>query len=154
MRVLVARGIHREVTILDAEGTPTDILRWGWERSELTDSDWEHFRATYSDFLDRNPEERPLVPPLRFYPRPDFKPAFSEAMVASDGTMWFQVYGAYGPFDVADSGVWEALRPDGSWLYSLSLPPSIRLLNVRRNELLGLVRDELGRESIGLWSLE
>ena len=96
-------------------------------------------------------------------PVPETLPAFDGLMVDDLGYPWVRHYsnaeagGAADP--VADGGgegprSYDVFRPDGRWLGTLPVPAGFQPLQIGRDYLLGVYRDELGVEHVQRWRLE
>jgi hypothetical protein len=80
----------------------------------------------------------------------DYYPHFSDLFVDRGNNVWLARF----PTDrTCDCRPWFVFDAEGVWQGAVKLPASIRVLDIGANYVLGVHADELGVESVQLFSL-
>jgi len=82
-------------------------------------------------------------------PHRETLPFFDRILVDRSGHLWVKEFG----FD-SEPGRWQVFAPDGAWLGALSTPAGLRVTDIGRDYVLGVVSDSLGVERVRLYALE
>ena len=80
----------------------------------------------------------------RALPLPATLPAYTELLFADTGELWAQRYREQGATMVR----WDVFGAGGRHLGGVDVPPSFRLHEISRGQLLGVARDDLGIERV------
>ncbi len=85
-------------------------------------------------------------------PVAEYFPAFASVMSDRLGHLWVEEYAV--PGEEEDGGLWTVFDPDGHVLGFVETPEGLEIYEIGADYILGRVGDELGVQSIQLWSLE
>ena len=127
----------------DIEGRPLRIIRVNREPVRVRDADRDAF---VDEALDRAAERmRPFL--RRFFaeaPIPETLPSFGAIAGADDGSLWVADYA------LPESEVvrWSVFGPDGTVAGTVDTPAALRIMDIRRGRLAGVITDELGVERV------
>ena len=127
----VAEGLREVWRRTEPRRAVTPDVIQAWEEDlqrvmEIPDSE----RAFMQEFFDA-------------MPYPDSLPAYSELRVDPDGYVWAERFKAFEP-----SGHWDVYSDEGGFLGTLTLPAALRVVEIGRDFVLGVRRDELGVEYV------
>ena len=114
--------------------TPEDVERVKADRLEDADENW------------RRRQERMF----REMPIPSTLPAFAALQTDPDGNLW--VLDTFTPSDSVRR--WAVFAPDGLLRGTVETPPSVRVLEIGRDYVLGTWEDELGVQYVRMYRLE
>jgi hypothetical protein len=136
-----------EVRVHAPDGTLRTIVR-------RTDVDLTLTEAAYQAAVERmvsaQPEE--ARPGMRtFYAsqdRPEVRPAYGRLLTGPDGELWVQDYSV----DGGATG-WSVFDAAGVWLGTVEVPVRFRPLQIGRDEMLGVWRDDLDVEYVRAYRL-
>jgi hypothetical protein len=81
-----------EIRVYDRRGNLHTLIRWAAERSPVTSVDRRLFADRREDAISRDPEQALVLPPLRHFPVPDYKPTYSRLLVDDEGNLWVREY--------------------------------------------------------------
>lgn len=110
----------------------------------------EAHRATTALLDIRDPiERRQMERFLAEVPYGEQQPAIASARTDGDGYLWIEAF----RFPQPDSFTWSVFSPDGSWDTDVELPAGFRPHHIGRDFLLGVAKDQLGREQVVLFGL-
>lgn len=150
-RIWKGDGDGFEVHRLDEEGTLREIFRGGPAPRPFTPTD----RRVYEELsLERAPEQaregfrRNLA--QREYAQ--VLPAFSRLVADEAGRLWIPEFMAHRPGEEPRS--WWVLEPGGDFLGRVDVPPGLRVLRIRDDELLGVETDDFDVPYLVGYSLE
>jgi hypothetical protein len=159
------RGHAPEITWLDARGAVRQIVRWQPSGAPLTDDVWSTYertwRARWDDIIARGQtRETPatLETTITRYraaakgPLPEFVGLHTD----SDGNVWTA------GFDVEDwagglstrSRRYFVVSPEGEWLGYVDLPPGLRILDIGRDHILAVEKNDLDVEAVAAYRIE
>lgn len=102
--------------------------------------------------------DRPQAPgwyrqAVRDLPVPEHRPAHGDLLLDSEGFVWAARY--WSPRLEADEPVrWDIFDPSGTWLGTLDTPERFTVLEVGRDYVLGVRRDDLDVEQVEVLGLE
>lgn len=93
---------------------------------------------------------------------PEYHPAQARLLAGASGVLWVERPQTEPPWSESDGyspapphpGVWDLFGPDGSWLATVRLPAHFRLMWAGEDRVAGVARDDLGVESVQVWTLE
>lgn len=160
-RFVYLRSDRPEVVWRNPAGTTHQIVRWRPAPAYPDAEDWRLYEASlraqlrpanphiqsdeeFDEFMSRVLADREMAPnePL---------PLVSEILADREGRVWLGDWAA----DAALNGVtrYSILADDGRWLGDVQIPERVRILDVAGGRALGVLRDELGVESVVLYKL-
>jgi hypothetical protein len=149
------RGDAFEFRQYELDGTLKRIFSKDWEPFRVTDRSWrrageariEELRRSRTSNLDdlirRARQENERIE------HAEFLPAFSDAMVDSEGNLWVREY----PLVGVRAAPWQVFSWTGSWLTTVEVPDGLRLYAAGPDWVLGLATDELDVEVVRLLPL-
>ncbi len=147
---LVAIGVQDsyEIKAFAADGTLVRIVRRDGDLEQPTRADQDaYFARLYADFPD-DVRIRGLDA-VKGMPLVDAYPAFAEIRSDRAGYLWVREYRVSG----AGDGGWAVFDPEGRILGLVETPAGLEVFEIGEDYLLGRVTDDLGVESVQLWSL-
>lgn len=81
---------------------------------------------------------------------PEQLPAVDDLTMDETGHLWGKRYRL--PW-AAEAPVWDVFDPDGRWLGGVEMPEGLEPLQIGRDFVLGLTRDDLGTERVAIYAL-
>lgn len=146
--VWVGDGTAAEATLLAPSGDPVRVLRWGYERPPAR----SRIEAVRERRLEgAGPEERQRIRKrLGEQPLPDRVPAYSQLVVDAGGRLWAERYRRR---DYRGPTRWDVVDPEEGWLGTVEVPRNLDVQQIDEDGILGLWRDELDVENVGLFEL-
>lgn len=114
--------------------TPEDIAAY---RREQIDEAEERWRDMQREMLEG-------------MPYPETFPVFSMFMVDPTNHVWVRAY----PKPGEEPPRWWVFDPDGRLLFTIATPPDVRIAEIGRDYLLGIVTDELDVEHVVVYGLD
>ena len=152
------RSDRPEITWRLPDGTITRIVRWRPEPNLLTGELLAHVEA-YMQMLYRRhrvgsearrdeiiQEDLAQYRAMIGQPVPFFGTPFADA----EGNVWLP---SYRPAYPEEGSPYTVISPDGERLGTVETPPRFRILDVTRNRLLAVLRDNLDIESVAVYDL-
>ena len=149
-----------EILHLDLNGDTLGVLRRPFEPRPVPAA--ARSAPSRPDYESRDGSVQPGNP----YMYPDELPAVARLMAGTDGSLWvmaypevsepistyrfFSAYARYGP---PRGGHWRVLAPDGSTRAELRTPPGFFPMEIGRDHVLGLRRNEFDVESVELYEI-
>lgn len=138
-----------EIRWWNPEGRPTQIVRWPAADRPLTDDRVEsrkrEMRARYEGSIDDAETRRSFLDRLDLVfekvELPEVVPAFSELHLDDAGRLWVSAY-LPSPGD-GELTEWRVFSPEGRPLGTVETPPGLQILEIGRDRLLGVWKDEL-----------
>jgi len=101
--------------------------------------------------MNSSPGSREL---LSLLPTPSARPAYSELRVDSEGCVWAAEHnGEFVHMLGPEPRDWEVFGPDDAWLGSVRLPARFNVLDIGRDYVLGVFRDDLDVERVQMLRL-
>jgi hypothetical protein len=128
-----------EVGVYSVAGELRRVIRLSHDMVNVTRSDIDDYRSErprWSHLLD-----------LSIYPAK--MPAFSRLLATADEKLWIEEY----PVAGAEQRRWWVFEPDGSLVSTIRMPPRFRLLQVGRDVVIGVWRDDLDVERVQVYDL-
>jgi hypothetical protein len=96
------------------------------------------------------PESRPAVErEYRDMPLPPSFPAYTEARTDPEGALWLHRFVRPG----GEEQIWGVFSAEGEFLGDVRMPPSLRVLEIGSDYVLGASADDLGVERVELYDL-
>lgn len=148
-RLYVGDSGSGEITIYSREGTPSAKLRSPLVPWRIESSDVAEYRQTQLAQIQDPERRREMQATLDGAPVPEVSPAFGGLAVDPDGNVWVQAY----PRPADESVTWAVLGQDGAQLAQIQVPRPLQVMEVGRDYLLGLRKDELGVERLELYTV-
>lgn len=156
-----ARSDRAEVRWLAPGGELRQIVRWNPEPDYPTEEHVSRYRESLRrEYELRNPSipaaqlDRLIEDRLGRYELDPTEPLplFSHLVGDEAGGVWI---GEYVPESgTVDVPSYTVIGPNGEWLGTVEAPPHFRLLDVRSGRVLGVLTDEMGVESVVVFSIE
>lgn len=149
LQTFVGTGEEYRIAILDAGGRRLSSIRGPMPPRPVTRAD----RRWYEEqrLADSRPADRAALARLfEQMPYPERMPAYDRMLADhARGFLWVRRYPAPG----SENAVWDVFRRDGTRITSVRLDAALRVLDVTETRILGLKRDDLGRERLEVYSL-
>jgi len=132
-----------EIEVYRAAGSLARIFRITDPGVTVAPEDLDRARA---ELIDRYGPGRAseLESLFRDMPIPEHFPVFGEMKVDSDGHLWVQEY----PMPRSDDVIWTVLTEEGRVLAQVVLPRALEILDIGRDFILGVLRNELAEEQV------
>jgi hypothetical protein len=154
--VVIGVGDDEELRMFGPEGRLSRIVRWPGKDRTLEPELVEEI-VTRANELSPEPAPQPIVDQLLQLPFPEEYPPYGRLLVSDREEVWVGDYWV-GDLILPEAPVppleWTVFDSSGVWLASVTTPAGFKLHAVRGHRLLGIYRDELGVESIRIYSLE
>lgn len=119
------------------------------DRREVTEDDLATYSRVMSEALPQ-PERREYLAALDHPGRPRYLPAYSQLVVADDGTLWARVYSP----DVFGTASWDVFDAQGQWQGKVRTPLGVTVYQITENKLLTVWRDSLGVEYVRIYKIQ
>jgi hypothetical protein len=137
-----------EITRYTVAGTADLVIRLERSPAAITAQDLDRYKAerladTRPDF--RQQAERNLAE----MPYPSTFPVFADLAADPDGNLWVLDY----PRPGDDRRFWTVFSPEGHALGRVETPPGLQVLDIGRDYVLGVWRDDLDVEHVRLHTL-
>lgn len=147
---LIARGDRPQVEAIDLQGRTTQIVRWEEAPLELTDSIWSIFSAYRMGRAGSRPEEemRELLGELRALAG-ETLPYMSEVRGDQVGRIWVSEFTA----DYQHPSRYRVFGQEGDWLGWVVMPPRTQILDIGRDRILAVQRDQFDVEAVVVWPI-
>ncbi len=148
-RFFFASGDSWEVEAYDPAGVLKRLIRLDRDLRPVSSRDVDALVEEAVADAD-NPSDAPAIrESFSEMPIPDLMPAFAGLEADALGYLWIQEYRRPGE----DVPTYVVLDPEGRLVGRVSLPPSVEILEIGSDYLLGLYRDELEVEYVRLYAL-
>jgi len=138
-----------EITRYTAAGRPELIVRLAHPPVPLSGGDLAVYKAERLEDTESNFRQE-TARNLEEMPYPSTLPAFADLVVDADGNLWVLEYARPG----SDERRWTVFSPEGRALGSVVTPPGLRVLEIGRDYVLGVWRDDLDVEYMRLHRLD
>jgi hypothetical protein len=139
-----------ELLVWQSDGRLAQRIRWPGARRPVTDDDRARYREAELAAAQDDNERRRTEQFLAEAPWADSMPAFRSLKLDADGDLWVELYRA--PWETERR--WQIFAPDGRWLGRLVTPTGLIVMDIGRDYLLGLWRDENDVEYVRMYPLE
>lgn len=139
-----------ELLVWQSDGRLAQRIRWPGARRPVTDDDRARYREAELAAVDDDNERRRTERFLAETPWADSMPAFRALKLDAEGNLWVEEYRA--PWETERR--WQIFDTDGRWLGRLVTPPGFVVMDIGRDYLLGLWRDENDVEYVRMYPLE
>ncbi|MGH7503576.1 MAG: hypothetical protein ACREL7_17755 [Longimicrobiales bacterium] len=80
---------------------------------------------------------------------PAYLPAYSALRVDPEGNLWAEDYRIY----TQSESRWTVFDPTGRWLGTVEMPDGLQVLEIGRDYVLGLLKDEMDVERVSMYTL-
>jgi hypothetical protein len=137
-----------EYRILGRDGDLRRIVRKSYEPMPVEQSDIDQIVGFFTRGVARNASEadvEELRRSIESRPRSAARPAYSNLIVGSDGTVWIERYRWPDPWTIPDNAsptTWDIFTPTGEWLTELVVPARVVLLSATDRKTIGVYFDE------------
>jgi hypothetical protein len=138
------------ITCLHPDGGRTEI-RWDWEARPYSSADIATWREEMVRDYDLKLSRAQVMEMLDQAPLPGSRPAYAKIFLDPSGFLWVEL----GPKDGGAGGVLEFLvfNPEGVLLGLVETPP-VDVLEIGKDHLLGVFRDEYEVEYIHVYDIQ
>ncbi len=163
-RLYTGETLTPKVEVWRPDGAPADTVTWQPAPSpnpkqvfsqviDSTEARWQRRRSGISPKI------------WAAYPVPDHLSVFSDVLVDPDGFVWIRPYrpledalplgGDLGGFGgTKPGGTWMIVAPTGVVVDSVAVPAELQPTQITNSAVVGIARDSLGVESVGVYALE
>jgi hypothetical protein len=148
-RLYVGDSGTGQITVYSRQGVPSATLRSPLAPWRVQGADVAEYRKKQLEQIQDPERRREMQATLDAVPVPGVSPAFGGLAVDPDGNVWVQAY----PHPADETVTWAVLGPDGAQLAEIRVPRPLQVMEVGRDYLLGLRRDELGVETLELYAV-
>ncbi|HSJ09206.1 MAG TPA: 6-bladed beta-propeller [Longimicrobiales bacterium] len=140
------------VSLLARDGTQRRIIRFPAADLSIGPADQQFIRAALEESAASAPDPGAFVDQmLEMWPAPERKPAYSDLHVDPDGNLWV---GAPANTILSEfPSSWSVYDRDGRLLGSVAAPAGLRVLEVGRDAIAGVWRDEDDVEYIHVYPI-
>lgn len=149
-RLIAATTDRFELRVYDAAGLLSRLIRSPGRDQRVSRGEWDAVVEETIDEREGTPEARRAVLDLaEAAPMPEHRPAHGRMVADSEGYLWLE---PYRPSE-GESVPWLVVDPAGPILGSVALPHGFRPMDIGRDYVLGLARDETDVEHLRLLTL-
>lgn len=149
-RLYVADGGSGEIAVYSAAGTRLEVVRGPHAPWRIRPEDVARYKEAQLAPIEDPERRREMQTTLEEAPVPEQAPALGALLVDPDQNLWAQAY----PRPSADAVDWGILAPDGTTRATVAVPRRLKVLEVGRDYVLALSRDEDGVERVEMYSLQ
>ena len=150
--VVITPNVRYELRAYDADGALAMIVRRDHDLRGPTGTDVdEHLARLYADASEQ--ERASALADLRNMPRVETFPAFRHILADRLDHLWVEEYPLPGGTD-APTALWTVFDPGGRMRGQVETPAGLEIFEIGADYILGSMADELGTESVQLWSLD
>ena len=150
--VVITPNVRYELRAYDADGAPAMIVRRDHDLRSPTAADVdEHLARLYADASEQ--ERTSALADLRDMPRVATFPAFGRIQTDRMDHLWVEEYPLPGNND-GPTALWTVFDPGGRMRGQVETPTGLEIFEIGADYILGSMTDELGIESVQLWSLD
>lgn len=143
-------GTIPEVEVRTPDGTLVRLVRWSVEPRQVGPAVADSF-LEYRRSLDDSPEMRAMTEAvLDGIAFPERMPIYQSLRIDREGYLWVERFRP--PWD--DHARWWVFDQEGRWLGEAPVPPGVRLSDVGRDELVGILRDDFDVERVVVYELD
>jgi hypothetical protein len=147
--VFLGNGARAEVGQWSPGGELLRIIRWAAEPRRVTPElreEYRDMRMAWADTPESRQSTQDMFDGMVF---PDQLPVYRTLMADSEGYLWMQPYAA----EWESGRDWWVFDRSGQWLGRIVLPDGLGVLEVGRDYVLGVVRDDQDVERVVLYGL-
>ena len=149
---MISPNARYELQAYDADGALAMLVRRDHDPRSPTGADVdEHLQQLYADASEE--ERASALADLRDMPRVETFPAFGRILADRLDHLWVEEYPLPGNTD-GSTRVWTVFGPNGRMLGQVETPVGLRIFEIGADYILGSMADDLGIESVQLWSLD
>lgn len=157
--VYVADGYEGEIAVRDLSGAAVRVIRLPQLKPPSAQAIWTALESKLRErkaglYLEYLRDDR--------VPRENRYPQIAGLLVDDQGYIWVKAYDPFVdpiwlrsyPLWPAPGGEWRVIRPDGSIVATVRMPPGVRPLEIKGNRLLGVALDELDVQRIVVHTIQ
>ena len=154
-RVYVGWSQSYEIGEYTTDGKLLRLIRRAYERRPVTAEVKAQFRADYEAMVraeagDVTPEQmRRFLEFVDDADYPEYLPAYSALLIDADGNLWAEDYRIH----TESESRWTVFDSTGRWLGTVDMPDGLQVLEIGRDYVLGLRKDDLDLERVSLHAL-
>lgn len=145
----VADGATGEIAVHGPEGTRTRVMKSPHARWPVSAADVARYKEERLAVLPNDARRRDTEQALATVPFPATATSIAGLAVDPDGNAWVQAE----PRPGAEKTRWAVLSPQGTVEAHVDVPTGLRVLEVGRDHLVGLWRDEMGVPSVRVYQV-
>ena len=144
-----------EIGEYTTDGKLLRLIRRAYERRPVTAEVKAQFRADYEAMVraeagDVTPEQmRRFLEFVDDADYPEYLPAYSALLIDADGNLWAEDYRIH----TESESRWTVFDSTGRWLGTVDMPDGLQVLEIGRDYVLGLRKDDLDLERVSLHAL-
>ena len=148
-RFYYGSGDRFEIAVFDAGGQLLQLVRRSEGARELGPDLIEAYKRQRMANLPPDAATGRIERVLDNVPYPDSTPAHARIRVDREGMLWVEEYAPPNASTIA----WSVFDGSGAWLTDVMIPSGLDLLEIGRNHILAVVRDELDVEYVHRYRL-
>ena len=143
-------------------GALESIIRRAWTATPVTPADWEHWVTDWSKLwvTERGADSLREVQSVRESPYAFELPAFSQCLVARDGSLWVReahLDDAISAGSLNDdprvASKWSVFNPAGRWISDVTMPAGFQPTDIGADYVAGRFRRGPGRTTVVVYRL-
>lgn len=149
-RIYLCTNQEGRCTVFDTAGTQRGSFAIDLKRESVSAGDWDRARHRMIEAEPRVQSHKPMALVLEDLPKPPEFPLIDQIRADVGDRLWVRTFTGYG----SDLATWLILRPGGRPMAKALLPSGLRVLEIGKDYLLGVLRDADGVESVGLYRFQ
>jgi hypothetical protein len=153
-RVFAADNDTYEIGVYGMDGKLVELIRRRAEPRPVTRADFDAILQKRMESMGNSSFNSSLrqrfTDMMAKMPVPSTLPAFSNLKVDSEGSLWVQEY----PAPAAVGTEWTVFDPEGRMLGNVSMPDQFRPMQIGRDFVLGVWKNDLDVEHVRMYRLE
>lgn len=149
-RVFVCSNQDAVCTVSDMAGQQQKAFTIALERLKLSAGDWDHALRRRVEAEPRLQTQQVLAGVLKELRPPAHFPLIDQIHADSEDRLWVRTFRGYG----SAQATWLIVGQDGKTLADAILPRNLQPLEIGPDYLLGLSRDTVGVETVGLYRVQ
>lgn len=148
--VFLGDGTLAEVLQWSPDGRLLRVVRWAAEPRPVTPELQEGYRQIRTESADTPEYRRTVQQSMEGIVFPDHLPVYETLRTDSEDHLWVKPYAPQ--WEV--SGSWWVFDPTGRWLGEVQIPEGLNVLDIGRDDILGVVRDDQDVERVVAYRLD
>lgn len=148
--VFLGDGTQAEVAQWSPDGELLRIIRWGEDPRPVTPELQDGYRSMRMEGADTPELRQRAQQVLDGIVFPDHLPVYETLRTDSEDHLWVKPYAP----QWETSPYWWVFDPAGQWLGEVSIPEGVNVLDIGRDYLLGVTRDDQAVERVVSYGLD